>query len=150
MKRNLMAAVALICMMTTAMAQTNPTIEGRYTDRFPELPPLRTDFNIVLSTHHHSSLLLMPQADKRDNDPLASQSIMNRHSAFNKTSHLNMNSLNKSIQMDEDLMGMHFKLKRTTLNIDNRDVLKSFRDRIVRHRRIKEGRPLPPLLFYMK
>ena len=149
MKRNLMAAVALICIMTTAMAQTNPTIAGRYNDRFPELPPLRTDFNIVLSNHHHLSQLLMSQADKRDNDSLASQSIMNHHSTF-KTSHLNLNSLNKRILMDEDLMGMHIKLKRTTLHIDNREALKSIRDQIVRDRWINEGRPLPPLMPYMK
>lgn len=118
-------SVALICIMTTAMAQTNPAISWRYSDRFPKLPSLKVDFNTAMFTHDKPNFLMTPH-DTIDMDKETNQSIMVRHKNRN----------NETMP--------HFNFKLSNNYQGSGDALKGVRDRIVRKRRINEGHPLPP------
>jgi len=115
------AVVALLFLAMTATAQTNHTI---YSDRFPEFPPLRVDFDVALLTRSQPTLLLVSPASEQHRDSTHEQSIMLRHIGEKATSHFQMNA-NPGLQTTGDpLIGI--------------------RDQIVRKRRINEGHPLPP------
>ena len=118
------AAVALLFLMMTATAQTNHPISWVHSDRFPEVPPLRADFDVTLLTHSQPTLLLASPASVQHTDSINEQSIMFRHMGKNATSHFHLNSRHRFQTAGDPMIGI--------------------RDRIVRKRRINEGHPLPP------
>lgn len=117
--------VLAVAITSTAMAQTTPTTSGKYTDSFPKLPPLKADFEISLSHHSQPNLLQMAHESKADKNSLDTLSIMFRHKEKNKESRYHYES-----RPDYTKVG---------------DTFGDLRDRIVRERRRKEGRPLQPL-----
>ena len=118
------AAVALLCLTMTATAQTNHAISWVHSDRFPEVPPLRADFDVTLLTHSQPILLLASPASEQHRDSINEQSIMFRHTGNKATSHFQLNSRPGFQTTGDPMIGI--------------------RDRIVRKRRINEGHPLPP------
>lgn len=115
-------SVALICIMTTATAQTTPALSKNLYERFPELPSLKAEFDTDMLNHQQPNLLTISQ-DANDKDTVAVSSIMFLH---------------KSNQIKSNF---HLRSKR---NLPAGDGLIGIRDYIVRHRRINEGHPLPP------
>ena len=113
---------ALLCIMASAAAQTPTTVSWRSSDRFPELPPLRAEFNTAMHNHHQPNLLITSQ-DTTDMTTAAASSIMFLHKEKNIKSNFQISSRRY---------------------MPNGDALIGIRDYIVRDRRIKEGHPLPP------
>lgn len=120
--------VVLFCITTAAMSQAQPTISAANADMFPKLAPLKYDYNMFMFIHSHPNLLMMPVGSTQQSDTLVSQSILIRHTA----SHT------------EKMTLPHIRIKPSRMN-QSHDPLVGLRDQIVRERRIKEGRPLPPL-----
>ena len=117
--------VALLCITATAVAQTSSDVSWRYSDRFPELPPLRVELDYSLFAHSQPSWLQMPLGSTQEKDSVKDQSIMFRHQEHNST------------------MQYHYKSRPDySKMVDN---LEGIRDHIVRKRRWDEGRPLQPL-----
>ena len=117
-------AVALLCLTMTSTAQTNHAISWVHSDRFPELPHLKADFDVALSAHSQQTLLLASPASEQHRDSINEQSIMFRHMGKKATSHFQLNSRPRVLTTGDPMIGV--------------------RDRIVRKRRINEGHPLPP------
>ena len=117
-------AVALLCLTMTSTAQTNQPISWVHSDRFPELPHLKADFDVALSAHSQQTLLLASPASEQHRDSINEQSIMFRHTGNKATSHFQLNSRPRIQTTGDPMIGT--------------------RDRIVRKRRINEGHPLPP------
>ena len=118
------AAVALLCLTMTSTAQTNHAISWVHSDRFPELPHLKADFDVALSAHSQQTLLLASPASEQHRDSINEQSIMFRHMGKKATSHFQLNSRPRLQTTGDPMIGI--------------------RDHIVRKRRINEGHPLPP------
>ena len=118
------AVVALLYLTMTATAQTNHTFSWVHSDRFPEIPPLRVDFDVTLFTHSQPTLLLVSPASEQHRDSINEQSIMFRHMGKKATSHFQLNSRPRLQTTGDPMIGI--------------------RDHIVRKRRINEGQPLPP------
>ena len=130
MKKILMVAVSFICITITAMAQPDPVVALKYSDRFPKLPPLDVDLMSVLAAQFHTSLQQMSVAGNQHEATDVSRSLMLRH-------------LGSSSQS-------HFVYKASHFYGQNGDPLKGVRDRIVRRRMEKQGRPLPPPMPWMR
>jgi hypothetical protein len=126
MKKILTTLAAVLCIMTTAIAQTGRYTQGGYSVYFQKLPPLKADFDISLTGHHQSNLLQTSLQNPQEKDSSANQSIMLRHE-----------DNNAPIQY-------HYKRPKYMMTGDG-DGFKDIRDYIVRERREKEGRPLQPL-----
>lgn len=109
---------------TTAMAQVNPVVEWRYSARFPEMPPMKVDFNPVLFTHYQPNLLQSSQEGTHNRKTVTEQSMMIQHKEGNANPHIRIKPTLYSTQSSENLKGV--------------------RDRIVRDRRRNEPNPLPP------
>ena len=120
-----MVAVSLICITITAMAQEDPVVASRYSDRFPQLPPLNIDLMHVLAYQHHPGLLIMSFQSSQQDTTDVPQSLMFRRLGPNAQSHFIYKPSNK-------------------YDYQNGDALKGVRDRIVRKRMADQGRPLPP------
>lgn len=118
------ASVALLCLTMTAMAQTNHAILWTHLDRFPEIPPLRADFDVTLFTHSQQNLLQTSPASVQHRDSINERSIMFLHMGEKATSHFQLNSKPRFQTTGDPLIGI--------------------RDQIVRKRRINEGHPLAP------
>lgn len=123
MKKNLLIA-AVLCCTVTALAQMSYTTLPMYAHRFPEMPPLRVDFDMPLFAHSLSSLPHMSTGDLGNMRTGMTQSVLYRHT--------------------ENMEAPHFNFKTRVRNVETGDPLIDIRDRIVRKRREKEGRPLPP------
>ena len=117
-------SVTLIFMTVTALAQMPYTTLPMYAHRFPEMPPLRVDFDMPLFAHSLSSLPHMSTGDLGNMRTGMTQSVLYRHT--------------------ENMEVPHFNFKTRVRNVETGDPLIDIRDRIVRKRREKEGRPLPP------
>jgi|GEM_PF-6942855 hypothetical protein len=124
MKRILMVAAALICITVTAMAQMDPVAALKYSDRFPQLPPLNVEMINVLAAHYHTSLQQMSFLSSQHDTTDIPQSLMLRQQGSSSPS--------------------HFVFKASRFYGQNGDPLKDLRDRIVRKRMERQGRPLPP------
>ena len=124
MKRILMVAAAFVCITITAMAQTDPVVALKYSDRFPKLPPLNVDLMSVLAAQFHTSLEQKSVTGNQHEATDVSQSLMLRHQGQSSQS--------------------HFVFKASRFYGQNGDPLKDLRDRIVRKRMERQGRPLPP------
>jgi hypothetical protein len=122
--RKIMMTFAVLCLTVTTMAQTNPATSWRDSAKFTELPPLRADFDVALSTRSLPTLLLASPASEQHRDSINEQSIMFRHTGNKATSHFQLNSRPRIQTTGDPMIGI--------------------RDRIVRKRRINEGHPLPP------
>ena len=138
MKKNLFTLAAVLCIMTTAMAQTGRYAQGGYSapsmgsstpstsTHFQQLPPLKADFEVSLSEHHQSNLLQTSLHNPQERDGVDNQSIMLRNREKNEPTQY------------------HFKRPKYEMT-GNEDGFEGFRDYIVRKRRRDEGRPLQPL-----
>lgn len=124
MKKNLMTlAVLLYC--TMAMAQLNSANSWKYSDSIPRLQPLKVSFECRLCHHSQPNLIPASLDGMQNNDTDGTQSIMFRHKETYKP------------------LQFHYRYSPDyTKMVDN---FEGIRDRIVRKRRWKEGRPLPPL-----
>ena len=122
MKKNLI--VVLLCLSVSAMAQTVSGITESYMVKFPKLPPLIVDNRIILTSLHHSWLLIQPDSSKGSQIDMP-QSIM-VHSVVNSNN-------------------PNFRIK-ATINTDNHfiDPLIGVRDIIYRKRMENKGRPVQP------
>ena len=108
MKKNLFTLAAVLCIMATAMAQTNSTVSGKHSDSIPQ-----------------PNLTQMSLDSLQNEDADSCQSIMLRHKVKNKSTQF------------------HYKSRPDyTKKVDT---FGDVRDRIVRERRVDEGRPLQPL-----
>ena len=108
MKKILFTLTAVLCITTTAMAQTNTTVSGKYSDSIPQ-----------------RNLAQMSLDSMQNEDTDSCQSIMLRHKVKNKSTQF------------------HYKSRPDyTKKVDT---FGDVRDRIVRERRVDEGRPLQPL-----
>ena len=141
MEKNLMTYAArrlvlafFFCCAITASAQEGryaqggysaPSMPGYSSTNFQKLPPLKADFDISLSPHSQLSLLQTSLQNPQQMDNTDNQSIMFRHKEKNEST--------------------QFHYKRPRYMMTGGDGLKGIRDRIVRDRREKEGRPLQPL-----
>lgn len=123
-------SVALLCIAATAMAQTPSAISWKYAGRFPELPPLRADFDYALFTHSQPNWLQMPLGSTQKQDTVKIESVMFRHQEHNSTTQYHYKSRPDYSKMVDNLGGV--------------------RDHIVRKRRWDEGRPLQPLAPRMR
>ena len=121
MKKYLMTAVSLVCLLATASAQTDSVYIGSYANAFPKLPPLMVDMGNPIVQHHADPSLLPAETHA---DPADSLSVMFHPAVLHANPHLNFGSSRPVIY--------------------NGDALIHFRDHIVRKRRINEGNPLPP------
>lgn len=130
MKRILMVAAALICITVTAKAQMDPVAALKYSDRFPQLPPLNVEMINVLAAHYHTSLQQMSFLSSQHDTTDIPQSLMLRHQGQSSQS--------------------HFVFKASRFYEQNGDALKGVRDAIVRKRMEKQGRPLPPPMPWMR
>lgn len=130
MKRILMVVAAFVCITITAMAQTDPVAELKYSDRFPKLPPLNVDLMSFLAAQFHPSLQMVLFVGKQHETADNPQSLMLRHQGPSSPS--------------------HFVFKASRFYGQNGDPLKDLRDRIVRKRMEKQGRPLPPPMPWMR
>ena len=119
-----MVAAAFVCITITAMAQTDPVVALKYSDRFPKLPPLNVDLMSVLAAQFHTSLEQKSVAGNQHEATDVSQSLMLRHQG--------------------QISQSHFVFKASRFYGQNGDPLKDLRDRIVRKRMERQGRPLPP------
>lgn len=123
--RLIAAFVAVLCLMTTAMAQTPSASSWRFSDRFPKMPPLRVDFDYTFFVHSQLDWLQVPLLSIQKKDTVVTPSIMSRQKEHHSA------------------VQYHYKSRPDyTKMVDN---LEGTRDWIVRKRRWKEGRPLQPL-----
>ena len=121
MKKYLITAVSLLCLLTTASAQTDSVYVGRYVNLFPKLPPLTVDMGYHAFLYHLDPSLLSADTPI---EPADSQSVMFHHAVLHAMPNLEFHSSRPAVY--------------------NGDALIKQRDWIVRKRRIKEGNPLPP------
>ena len=120
----------LIGMTATAMAQNIPMAGQQYAERFPKLPPLKAELNTALFSFSQSGLQQTVLAGFQHKEADTPHSIM--------------------IHDQERKEMPHFNVKRAVRQPkEGGDPLKGWRDDIVRERREKEGRPLPPINPFM-
>ena len=130
MKRMMIMAALIVGMTATAMAQNIPMTGQRYADRFPKLPPLKVELNTAVFSFSQSGLQQTVLAGFQHKEADSPHSIM--------------------IHDQERKEMPHFSVKRAVRQPkEGGDPLKSWRDDIVRERREKEGRPLPPINPFM-
>lgn len=124
MNKIIMFFLAGICSVMS-IAQTTPTGLWKYSNHFPELPPFSVVFDISIFQRSMPHLVQMTLDNKQDKDTASCQSVILRH---------------KEQKMESQY---HFKYRPDySKMVDN---LGDIRDRIVRERRVKEGKPLQPL-----
>ena len=116
--------IAIFSLSTSVMAQTIYDASGKYTDHFPQLPPLCVDTRISLSSLHQGSQVKLPESHK---------------AASNETPQSIMLHSSKAASMPQ------FKIKATIYNDKKTgEALKELRDVIYRKRMEKQGRPVQP------
>ena len=119
----LQTVLAVMLISITATAQTPASSTWKHSNRFKELPPFRADFDAHLFVPS-MGLQQMAAESKERQDTISTQSIMLRHG--------------------ENMPVPHFHFKTQVQEAEGGDALIDIRDRIVRKRRERQGRPLPP------
>lgn len=123
------AAVALLFLTMTAMAQTDHTISWVHSDRFPEFPPLTADFDAAMMIHPQPNQLLMM--------------LDNKHDEVTDDKDTRMKQLMLH-HFEENNARQNHSFKSAARNSRHGDALKDVRNRIVWDRRKNSVNPLPP------
>ena len=121
--RLLQTVLAVMLISITTTAQTPAGGSWKHSNRFEKLPPLTADLDAHLFVPS-TSLQQMPAGSKEHQDTVSTQSVMIR-----RTENLPVPNFHFDTQVQEKEGG---------------DAWIDVRDRIVRKRREKQGRPLPP------